>query len=79
MSTVNLKDARKRLSSIVAAVERGESIVITRRGKKVARLVPMRDKPLLGLPDLTEFRASLRIRGRSLTEELLALRREERS
>ena len=30
------------------------------------------------LPDLTEFRASVKIKGRSLTDELLAMRREER-
>jgi hypothetical protein len=36
-------------------------------------------EPLKGLPDLSEFRASLRLKGRSLTAELLAQRREERS
>ena len=79
MDAVNLREARRRLSQLVDAAERGESTVITRRGKKVARLVPMQERPLPGLPDLTDFRASLKPRGRSLTEELVAQRREERT
>jgi len=78
MTPVSLKEARKRLGELVRAAERGESTDITRRGKKVACLVPAREKPLRGLPDLTEFRASLKVKGCSLTEELLAMRREER-
>lgn len=78
MGPINLKEARRRLSELVKAAERGESVVITRRGKEVARIVPPAMRPLKGLPDLTEFRASIKIKGRSLTEELLAMRREER-
>ncbi len=37
-----------------------------------------RAKALKPLPDLSEFRASIKIKGRSLTDELLAMRREER-
>ena len=79
MDVVNLREARRRLSQLVDAAERGESTVITRRGKKVARLVPAQERPLPGLPDLTDFRASLKPKGRSLTDELLAQREDERS
>ena len=78
MDTVDITEARRRLSKLVRAAEQGESVVITRRGKEVARIVPAERKPLRGLPDLSAFRASIKIKGRSLTEELLALRREER-
>ena len=78
MDAVKLSEARRRLSELVRVAERGESISITRRGKEVARIVPAEQKPLEPLPDLTEFRASIEIKGRSLTEELLAMRREER-
>lgn len=49
MSTVTLKEARKRLGRLVAAAERGDSAVITRRGREVARIVPAegRDHPPL--------------------------------
>ena len=79
MDDVNLKDARRRLGKLVDAAERGKTTVITRRGRKVARLVPMHERPLPGLPDLTDFRASLKPKGRSLTDELLAQREDERA
>ena len=39
MRAISLKEARKHLGDLVRAAERGESIVITRRGRGVARLV----------------------------------------
>ena len=78
MDAVKMSEARRRLSELVRAAERGESVTITRRGKEVARIVPAEQKPMKPLPDLTEFRASIKIKGRSLSEELLAMRREER-
>lgn len=38
MDTINLADAKARLSELVDRVEAGDSIEITRRGKAVARL-----------------------------------------
>ena len=38
MTSVNLADAKAHLSELVAQVESGEQICITRRGKPVARL-----------------------------------------
>lgn len=38
METINLADAKARLSELVDRVEAGDSIDITRRGKPVARL-----------------------------------------
>ncbi len=59
MGKVNLKQARARLSELVRAAERGESVTITRRGKEVARIVPVSEEPVLPLPDLSELRASI--------------------
>jgi prevent-host-death family protein len=39
MQTVNLADAKTRLSELVNKVEAGETVWITRRGKLVARLI----------------------------------------
>ena len=38
MRTVNIHEAKTHFSELIAAVERGEEIVIARRGKVVARL-----------------------------------------
>jgi|GEM_PF-2417002 len=80
MNLVSLKDARKHLGDWVGKAERGTPVTITRRGREVACLVPMTKKIRRPLPDLTLFRASIkvRVRGGSLTDELLAMRREER-
>ncbi|MBM5810421.1 MAG: type II toxin-antitoxin system prevent-host-death family antitoxin [Gammaproteobacteria bacterium] len=40
MRTVQVVEVKAKLSSILAAVEAGEEIAITRRGRVVARLVP---------------------------------------
>lgn len=77
MRSINIREARKRLSELLRAAEQGESILLTRRGKDVARIVTAGGKPCRGLPDLDAFRKSLKVKGRSLTDELLAMRREE--
>lgn len=38
---VTLREANQRFAQYVRAVEQGEAFVITRRGKPVARLLPM--------------------------------------
>jgi prevent-host-death family protein len=40
MKVVNVREAKARLSEYLAAVEAGETVVIARRNKPVARLVP---------------------------------------
>ena len=44
MDSYNLADAKASLSELVSRVEAGEKIQICRRGKPVARIVPM-DQP----------------------------------
>ncbi len=78
MNSINLKEARKHLGDLVAEVERGASVAITRRGRKVARLVPMEKESPQSLPDLALFRASIKVKGGSLTDALLSMRHEER-
>lgn len=38
--SISLREANQNFSRVMAAVERGEVFVITRRGKEVARLTP---------------------------------------
>ncbi|GGE95988.1 type II toxin-antitoxin system Phd/YefM family antitoxin [Mycetocola zhadangensis] len=44
METVNILDARNSLSKLVSAAERGEDVVIAKRGKPVARLTAIPDE-----------------------------------
>ncbi len=77
MVRVSVTDLRKRFGYWLDRAEAGEEIVITRRGKEIARLVPPRRVPKT-FPDLTEFRKSTRLPGESPLESLLKLREETR-
>ena len=78
MVTVNLAQAKARLSELLDQVEAGQEVVITRRGKAVAHLsAAVRPKKPLPLRDLAGFRAAMpRLRGPAA--ELLREVRDER-
>ena len=44
MKTVNLAEAKARLSALIDEAEEGETVCITRHGKPVARLMPIEAK-----------------------------------
>ena len=72
----DVKEARRKLSSLLDRVERGEEIIITRRGKKIAHLVSTeREKTL---PSLKQFRASISSTGKPLSETVVDMRYKER-
>jgi prevent-host-death family protein len=76
MMEVNVKEARGNFSSLLDRVERGEEIIIKRRGKKIARLIsPENDK---FLPSLQNFRASIKLTGDPVSKTVNDLRNEER-
>jgi prevent-host-death family protein len=77
MTTVSAYEAKTYLPRLIRAVEQGETIVITRHGKPVARLVPVdaRDRGDVGQVIERMRRARAR-RPRVPLEELLAYRRE---
>ncbi|MGA3083485.1 MAG: type II toxin-antitoxin system prevent-host-death family antitoxin [Thermodesulfobacteriota bacterium] len=74
---INSKEARSKLSSLLDRVEKGDEIVILRRGEKVARLIPSLTEGRK-LPSLKKFRSSIRIKGESLRAMVLRQRAEER-
>ena len=78
MNSMNIREARRRLSAIVSAAERGEPTVITRRGRQAARVEPVRAGKGGPLPDLTAFRASIKIKGEPLSKVVTRLRRSAR-
>ena len=58
MVQVTVAEAKTKLSSLLDAVEAGEAVVITRRGKPIAELVPrIRVRDLL--PQLAALREAL--------------------
>jgi prevent-host-death family protein len=74
---IGTKELRSRLSEMLDRVARGERIRIVRRGKPAAELAPIRERAR-GLPDLAEFRARIKVRGRSTSEAIIGERRKAR-
>lgn len=78
MSEINVRDARRQFKALLDRVAAGEEVVLLRRGKPVARMVPPEAETSERLPNLSDFRASIAIRGGSLRDAVIANRREER-
>lgn len=79
MREVGAFEAKTHLSELLAAAEAGESVLITRRGAPVARLVPAgRDRSAV-LNRLAVLRGRLAARGVMLdADEILSARDEGR-
>lgn len=77
MEQVSVKDVRNNLREYLDRAEAGEEIIVLRRGKEVARIVPPR-RESKRFPDLTEFRKSIKLKGESASETLIRMRRESR-
>jgi prevent-host-death family protein len=65
MKQVSMLDFRRHAEKIIAQVQRGERLILTRRGKPVARLEPIRnerleaDDPFYSVCELAEPAGSL--------------------
>jgi len=79
MASISVKEARRKFAQLIETARCGTPVTITRRGQKVAKLTGVAQKKGAGLPDLTEFRASLKNgrKGHKITIE--DLRRAERA
>jgi prevent-host-death family protein len=47
MRTAGVYEAKQSFSELIAAVEAGEEVRITRHGKEVVRMLPVRRKPVI--------------------------------
>ena len=77
MRSLSVKEIRSQLSEIIHDAEVGDSTVITRYGVPVAQIVPV-EKQRPKFPDMSEFRAKVKMRGKSLSETVIEMRDEER-
>ena len=77
MREVQASEAKTHLPQLLDEVERGETIVITRHGKPIARLVPDADKRRAEINEAIEGIRALRKRvGKVPLQELLDARHE---
>ena len=79
MSTqrVSIREARQRIRHLLEQVQAGDEVVVLRRGVEVGRLVRP-ERARVPLPDLSGLRASVKVRGRALSEDLTEDRRRSR-
>lgn len=77
MRKAGLREARHNLSALVEEVKKGREVVITDRGRVVARLVPPAGPEGRGVPDLTSFRAA-QPRVSPPLSEVIATERDDR-
>jgi prevent-host-death family protein len=80
MKTVQASEAKTRFLSILDEVERGETIIITRHGKPIARIGPQvgedREKVKRAIENMRELRKTM---GKLSLEEILTARDEGRA
>ena len=79
MNTMNLADAKAHLSEVLDRVEKGERIIITRRGKVVAEIVPPQREPKrISAAKLAAFATALPYQEQSAADLVSAMREDAR-
>jgi len=79
MREIQASDAKTRLPQLLDEVERGETLIITRHGKPIARLVPEVDQRRASTEAaFAEFDKIRKRAGRITAQEILDMRDEGR-
>ena len=74
MKTISFTDFRKQASNLITEVENGESIILIRRGRPVAEVIPFVEQDLKN-PSWKQPGLRLRRRGKDLSSAILEERR----
>ncbi len=76
MKTISFTDFRKQASNFITEVEHGETIVLLRRGKPIAEIVPFADNSVQ-VPSWKRQSTRLQIKGSDLSSAILEEREPE--
>lgn len=76
MKTISFTDFRKKASGFITEVEHGETIVLMRRGKPIAEVIPFTDR-LQRTPSWKQPGIHLQIQGSDLSTAILEERDAE--
>jgi prevent-host-death family protein len=77
MQTYTAKQARSNFSLLLKKAEKGEEIILIRRGREIARLSKA-PKKKIPLPRMKNFRKTISSTGRSLSDTVMKNREEGR-
>jgi len=75
MKTITFTDFRKKASGFITEVEHGETLVLLRRGKPVAEVIPFTDETKR-TPSWKKLGIQLKIQGSNLSSAILDERKE---
>lgn len=76
MRRAGIREARQNLSELIDQVKKGQEVLITDRGKPVARLVPAKPMASKPFPDLSAFRKRMPVLDPPLSEILIEERED---
>ena len=76
MKSAGIREARQNLSALLAEVAKGREVVITDRGRPVARLVPPHHEARQAFKAHRRLRALVRLAGRPLSESVMVDRED---
>ena len=76
MKTISFTEFRKNASSLITEVEHGETLILLRRGKPIAEIVPFTDRAVQ-TPSWKRQRTRLQINGSDLSSAILEERESE--
>ena len=84
MQSVGIYEAKTRFSALIELVEAGEEVRITRHGKEVVRMLPVRRRPVITdeqiARELEQIQALQQtVKAPVATKSIVALRQEGRS
>ncbi len=77
MKTVSVREMRDHIGAILEEAESGETLVIKRHGREIAKLGPM-DVQKEGLPSMESFRKGINCKGSTLSQDIVKTRMQER-
>lgn len=77
MINTGIKEARHNLTGLMGKVEKGEEVVITKRGEPIAKISPLRKKTAGKLKSHRDLRASISAKGMPLSKSVKQMRSEE--
>jgi prevent-host-death family protein len=79
MREIQASEAKTHLARLLDEIERGETLIITRHGRAIARIVPETDQQQASIDEAMDAIRNLRRRtGRIQVDELLSARDEGR-
>ena len=84
MQSVGIYEAKTRFSALIELVEQGEEVRITRHGKEVVRMLPVRRRPVITdeqiARELEQIKALQQtVRASTVDSDVVALRQTGRS